>query len=172
MVEPLDGSDESHSSLDNKALKMTDCIDLKSRYGDRFRVVSEESLTAERGENPRSTDPWLQIIPCTNGHIFPWGGEKLGASTDRAGRVATALAKLPFVQVVQYGSDGANVTFPLTEFDAVAAIMKPRRRRRLSPEQIARQTERLRKFQFPAAAQNAPAEQTRDSSPQDVPKAA
>jgi hypothetical protein len=145
---------------------------LNELYGDRFRVTSEESLTAERGENARNTDPWLMIIPCMNGHIFPWGGEMLGASTHRPGRVVATLAKLSFVQVVQDGSDGANVAFPVTEFEAVAAIMKPRRRRRLSPEQIARQTERLRKFQFPAAAQNAGAEQIRDPSPQDVPKAA
>ena len=151
---------------------MTDCIDLKSRYGDRFRIASEESLTAERGENARDNDPWLRIIPCANGHIYPHGGEMLGASTDRPGRVAAALANLRHVRIVQDGSDGVNVVFPVAEFEAVAAVMKPRRRRRLSPEQIARNTERLRKFQFPAAAQNAPAEQTSDPSPQGVPKAA
>ncbi len=71
---------------------MVNCINLKSRYGDRFRVISEESLAAERGENARSSDPWLMKIPCANGHLYPHGQQMLGVSTDRRGPISKALS--------------------------------------------------------------------------------
>lgn len=111
---------------------------LNELYGDRFRVVSEQSLIAERGENARNAEPWLMIIPCTNGHIYPHGDEMLGASTNRRGSISKALAMVPCVRVVQDGDDGLNAIFSVEDFDTVAAVMKPRRRRRLSPEHRAK----------------------------------
>lgn len=107
---------------------MADCVDLKSRYGDRFRIASGELLIADRGENARGNDPCLRLIPCRHGRDW------LGASTNRRGPICRALAMLPGVRVLQDGDDGINAIFPVAEFDAVAGVMKPRRRRRLSPE--------------------------------------
>jgi len=58
----------------------------------------------------------------------------LAACTRTAGPVAMRLRSLPFAEVAQDGADGVNVVFPVDRFDEVAAIMKPRRRRVLSPE--------------------------------------
>jgi hypothetical protein len=147
------------------------CIDLKVRFGDRFRVIHEESYLADHGERGRACDPWLQLIPCRNGHIYPHGA-LLGASTNNRGPTARALAALPGVRVVQDGDDGINAVFPIAEFEAVAAILKPRRRRMLPPERAAELTERLRRYRFTAADQDAGEGHGCDPSPASLPEAA
>jgi hypothetical protein len=127
------------------------CINLQQRFGRRYRVVYEESYHAQYGHNARTEDPWLQIISCLHGHICLWGDDKLAACTDKAGPVAKALKALAFTQTAQDGDDGANIVFPVEHFDEVAAIMKPRRRRRLSEEQKAKVLRNLIPFPKKAA---------------------
>lgn len=47
---------------------------------------------------------------------------------------ARVLREVPDATLYRHASDGADVRFPVTAFDAVAAIAKPRKRRKLSPE--------------------------------------
>ena len=68
------------------------------------------------------------------------------ASTNRLGSVANRLKALAFTEVVQEGSDGVNVLFDLEHFDEVARVMKPRKRRRLSPAERAKRVKRLREY--------------------------
>ena len=133
-----------------------DCVNLKERFGEWFRVEYEESYRAERGEHGWAEDPWLMVIPCQHGHICPWGGSILAACTKHAGRIVNRLKALPFTTVAQDGSDGANVLFDVEHFDQVAEIMRPRRRRRLSPEARRAAGERLRQYQFTPAVGSAP----------------
>ena len=58
------------------------CINLKKRFGARYKVRCEESYRAEHGVSARAQDPWLMILLCQYGHIFPWGGSVLAASVD------------------------------------------------------------------------------------------
>ena len=109
-----------------------ECVNLKERFGKRYRVRHEESYRAARGNRAWADDPWLQIVPCQHGHVFPHGVDMLAASTDRSGSIARRLKALPGVAVWQAGSDGATVLFPVGMIDQVAAIMLPKRRRRLS----------------------------------------
>jgi hypothetical protein len=95
----------------------------------------------------------MYLIPCQYGHIFPHGGDILAASTDKAGRIARRLKALPGVKVHQDGDDGATVLFHVNQFDTVADIIQPRRRRRLSPEARKAAGERLAKFQFRPAVE-------------------
>jgi hypothetical protein len=128
-----------------------DCVNLRERFGDRYRVRYEESYA---GEGFRAAEaPCLMIIPCRYGHIFPWDGQLPAVSTDKRGQVARKICQLPFVTVRQDGDDGVNATFPLDRFADVAQIMRPRRRRRLSPEQRGRAAAVLAKYHFPAARQ-------------------
>ena len=143
---------------------MNSCIDFDAKFGRRFQVSYEESYYEERGESGRLKDPWLRIIPCRFGHHFPHGGSYLGASTTHRGPVASRLAALPCVRVVQDGDDGINVVFHVKYFDAVAAMMKPRRRRRLTTDQRADRVEGLRSYQFTPAAHDAGDERRRDPS--------
>ena len=114
------------------------CINLRETFGDRFRVRFEESYYAQYGRHARVDDPWLQLIPCDFGHISPWGGSKLAACTTGRGAIAKRLVKLACTTVVQDGVDGVNVTFDMVDFDQVAAVMRPKRVRHLSPEAKAR----------------------------------
>ena len=131
------------------------CVNLKERFGERYRVEYEESYYAEYGANPRTDDPWLMIIPCRNGHICPWGDDLLAACTNTANKVAAKLKRLPFTTVAQDGDDGANILFPAKHFNAVAKIMRPRRRRRMSAGQREKFVEAGRKFRFGHGAEGA-----------------
>jgi len=108
------------------------CIDLAERFGRHFRVEYEESYYAERHEYREAESVWLRIIPCRAGHICPWGGSTLAAVTDRAGPIARKLSTLPGVTLWQDGSDGATVLFDVADFEAVARIMRPCKRRVLT----------------------------------------
>jgi hypothetical protein len=107
-----------------------DCINLKARYGRRYRVEYEESYYADRGDGARAEDPWLLIIPCRYGHIYPFGGDRLAASVDGHPNVAGTLRRLPCVEVWQDGDFGElTVVFDARHLPKVARIMRPRRRR-------------------------------------------
>ncbi|MCC6126622.1 MAG: hypothetical protein IT426_16800 [Pirellulales bacterium] len=120
---------------------MLTCIDLTQRFGKIYRVNYEESHRAAYGPNGKTDDPWLKIIPCQRGHIFPWGGNRLAASTKTIGPTAKALRVMPGVEVVQDGSDGVTVIFDVGLFDRVAKMLKPWRKRHLSAEHRRRLTE-------------------------------
>ena len=131
-----------------------DCVNLKERFGRKYRVTYEESYYAQYGPYARADDPWLQIIPCQRGHIFPWGSSTLAASTNKRGPTAKKLGNLDFATVHQDGSDGMTVLFPVERFPEVAKLMKPRRRRQMTEEQRLAAAERLAKFAFSSARQN------------------
>jgi hypothetical protein len=137
---------------------MTHCIDLR-QFRHEFKITTEDGSRVYR--DIRRSDPWLLTLPCRLGHIYPHGGEFLGASTDRRGPTANRLASLPGVRVVQDGDDGVNVVFELDRFNQVAEIMGPRSRRRLSAEQKAERAERLRTHRFSSASQDAGSERRR-----------
>lgn len=140
-------------------MKIDECINLKERFGQKYKVTYEESYYAERTIDSL-VDPWMMILLCRNGHICPWGDSLLAACTKTNGPVANRLRKLSFVTVAQDGADGVNVLFDVKHFDKIAAIMLPRRRRTLSEEQKQKCVERLQKHRptkgkssFLAAAQ-------------------
>jgi hypothetical protein len=131
-----------------------DCVNLRERFGRRYRVEYEESYYAQHGPRARTDDPWLQIIPCQAGHIYPWGGSTLAASTNGRGPTANKLMALPGTTVHQDGSDGMTILFPVERFAEVAALMHPKRRRQMTAEQRQAAAERLAKYAFPPARQN------------------
>ena len=133
---------------------METCINLKDRFGDRYRVVYEKSYFAEHGQTARVDDPWLQVLLCKHGHIYLHGRDELAASTNTRGGIARKLAVLNCTTVVQDGSDGINATFHIRDFEQVAELMKPRRRRHLTVEQRRAAAERLAKYAFKPARQS------------------
>jgi hypothetical protein len=111
------------------------CINLRERYGHKYRVNYEESYYAQYGPHARVEDPWLQIIPGARGHVFPWDETRLAASTNTSGSIATKLKALPYTEVRQDGADGVNVIFPADRLDEVAAMLQLRRRRVVTREE-------------------------------------
>lgn len=122
------------------------CLNLKEQFGQRFKIEYAESYHADCGVRARLENPWLMILYCRNGHICPWGGSTLAACTKGNGPVANRLRKLPCTTVAQDGDDGVNALFDVADFDKVAAIMHPKRRKRLSESQKQKNIERLRKY--------------------------
>jgi hypothetical protein len=143
---------------------MKSCIDLKERFGQQYQVTYEESYEADRGRRARGHDPWLLIMPCRFGHIYPQGGELLAASTNHRGPVANQLSSLPCVSMLQDGDDGVSIVFHVDDFAEVARLMKPRKRRRLSSEKRAEQSERLRKYRFLPATHDARSDRQLDGT--------
>jgi hypothetical protein len=72
--------------------------------------------------------PWNVELHCERGRIYAHGGSKLQAYTDRP-RIGAALARLACVRVHQQGEDEVTVTFDVRDFAAVAAILRPIRRK-------------------------------------------
>ncbi len=62
------------------------------------------------------------------------------------------LRELPFIDraASMDGSDGVNAVFDVEHFDAMAAIMRPKRRRRVSAEEKQRLAEIGAKYRFSA----------------------
>jgi len=111
------------------------CINLRQRFGHRYKVVYEESYVAQYGAKARVEAPWLMIVLCQHGHLYPFGGTLLAASVDGHPNVAGVLRRLPCCRVHQDGDFGElTVVFDVVDFPKVAEIMKPRRRRVLSDE--------------------------------------
>ncbi len=120
------------------------CINLKERFGRRFRVDYEESYRAEHGSRVVREVPQLMIVLCRYGEIYPHGGHLLGASVAGHPKVAGQLRRLKCCRVHQDGDFGElTALFDVAEFAQVAKIMRPRRRRQLSPEQRAEMVRRL-----------------------------
>ena len=60
----------------------TERLNLRVRFGRRYKVRHEESYHAEHGASARVDEPWLLVLLCRYGEIFPWGGDRLAASVD------------------------------------------------------------------------------------------
>ncbi len=133
-------------------------IDLKELLGHQYCVWRESHTdcrtnSAEMFDKTAGSDPARMVIPAKFGHIYVHSHDLLGAATTKHGRTARRLANLECVRVTQDADDGINVVFDPDDFEAVAAILRPRRRRRLTPAQVAEAAERLRRYQFAPAAQ-------------------
>jgi hypothetical protein len=127
------------------------CVDLRSLFGHLYKIRHEESYWAERPEFRKEEEPWLLIIQCVHGHIYPHGDDLLAWSSSGRGPIVNKVCRLPYVEVVQDGDDGVNATFPLAHFQEVAEIVKPKKRppkRVLTPEQRQAAIERLAPYQF------------------------
>lgn len=110
-------------------------IDLREEYGRTWQVALDESASGHW------TDPWNFVIPCLHGHLYPAGGDYLGAATNRSGAIVRKLLAIDGVEVVADGSDGANAIFHRKQLRAVQRVMKPRTVRQPSRAQLAALTQ-------------------------------
>lgn len=110
-------------------------LDLRTEFGDRFRLGWEaDGIT--RSAWAVAEQCWLLEIRCRYGTMYPHGGDLLAAFTDRP-RVGARLRRLRFL-VSARGDREVVVTFHVNDVEEVFAVLKPYRRRRLSPAQRAK----------------------------------
>jgi hypothetical protein len=108
------------------------CINLRERFGTDYRVSFEPAYDA-RGKHRRNLDPYMMTLSCRFGVIYPHGGDTPAVEVDYHPKVAKLLAALPGVALHQDGDGEKTFLFPVSLFEAVAAIVRPRRRRRPVP---------------------------------------
>ena len=121
------------------------CVDLRERFGTLYRV-RKEADGATWYETAESERVWLLEVPCRHGVVYPHGGEILAAVV--TGRYARQqVADLACIRS-RRGDAELVVTFHVDDAEAVFALLKPRRQRRVSPEQRERLKAMMRDPRF------------------------
>lgn len=122
--------------------KPSTCINLLDRFGDRYRITFDPAYDAKH--RPREKlDPWMMVIPCRVGEIYPFGGSTLVIEIDGHRRIRGRLARLDCCEGHQDGDDCGSFRFDMSDFDTVAEIVKPYRRPQLSPEEREARRQRM-----------------------------
>jgi hypothetical protein len=124
-----------------------DCINLQEQFGQRYRI------TFDAAYNPRhcpkdKLDPVMMQIPCERGVIYPHGGTRLAVEVDGRAVTAGKLWSSDACTLHQDGDHQKTFTFDVSDFQVVAAIVMPRRKRRLTEAQKQAAAARLAKYQF------------------------
>jgi hypothetical protein len=120
---------------------MSHCVHLLKQFGGRFKVFNE---VEGRPAHARDDD-WDLTLLGRSGFVAVWGEGLLVACTHSTTTTKRLLAAVPDSVVVQDGSDGANIAFPAEHLDAVAAILKLRRKRQYTAAQRQAASARLAK---------------------------
>jgi hypothetical protein len=71
-------------------------------------------------------------LPCERGIVYPHGGDLLAVEVEGRRVTANRLRHLDCTTTYQEGDGFGAVTFHAADFDEVATIVKPRRRRQVS----------------------------------------
>jgi len=95
----------------------------------RYRVRLDESFDHEADAATRGDGRAYVEVPGRRGTLYPLGPTNVAAWTATRGVLAALLALDPAVQIHQRGEAEAVVRFPAPLLDAVAAVIRPRRRR-------------------------------------------
>lgn len=117
---------------------MKECINLAARFGDDYRITADPAV---EGRNDKQ-DVWMMQIPCHRGIIYPYGGETLAVEVDQHNILARRLSEIEGITPYQDGEYEKTFLFHVDMFPVVAEIVRPRMRRKLSPEQQAILSER------------------------------
>jgi len=110
------------------------CVDLRPWAKDnRYRYRLEESYKAESNGHVKGDGRWFVEVLCKYGLIYPKGGDILLAYVTSGVKRHLAAMGLEHHQ-----HDGNNEVFrfPVSRLDEVAALLKPRRRKTISPEHL------------------------------------
>ena len=134
------------------------CVDLRQTFPGQYRFEWDEAYWIERPEYRAVEAPWLQIIPCKFGKIFPWGRRNLAAFCAAGGSKRRELETLSCVEIAQGGTPGTEVIvkFDVADIEQVAEVLRARRPRQYAAktkavlkERLARVRPRSRPQKFP-----------------------
>jgi hypothetical protein len=120
-----------------------ECINLQERFGDRFRITWDPAYDPK---GIHAKDPWYMQIPGAKRGVtlYPHGGDTLAVEVNYHPGVCRQLDALGLKLHQDGGRHGERTyLFNVSRFEEVAAIVQPRKRRRLNPEQRAECTARL-----------------------------
>ena len=117
-------------------------VNLKEQFGDAYRIEHDPAALCEPGGRK---NPWYFTIPCRNGHIYPHSDTLLALWWESRVHLDK---QCPALALYQDGDDEKVYLFAPEDFDEVAKVVHPKRRRRLTPSQRLKAIQRLRAFQF------------------------
>lgn len=82
------------------------------------------------GESRRVVDtaagPWCELVFCRNGILYPVNKDVIGAVTPRTGEIVQRLREIEGGVVLEDGSRGAHLLFPLGKRRYVQRVMQAR----------------------------------------------
>ena len=111
-------------------------INLKNLFGNRYRIIPDESARHEPGAKK---DPWHYVIPCKNGSISPFFAELLAFHCTARGIRTRLHRQHPEIEVQNWSDDGQAIfLFRPDQFDLVAGYARPRRKGRISERERSR----------------------------------
>jgi hypothetical protein len=123
-------------------------INLKESYGKRYKVFMDEAWECEKNRQEEDK-PWYYELRGKYGFIYPYGDTTLGVMV--TSEIIKGRLKRDFKGRVNifWDGDGEGVfLFNPTIIHEIAAMIKVRRKRQLSPEQRMKLVEAGQKYQF------------------------
>jgi hypothetical protein len=90
----------------------------------------------------------MMLIPCRRGVIYPYGGMLLAVDVDGRPITANQLAASGVCRLTLDGDHEKTFTFDVADLDAVAKIVKPRKKRQMTETQKQAAAERIVAYQF------------------------
>jgi hypothetical protein len=120
-------------------------INLKELAGNTYKLSHDPAAKQEPGGRK---DPWLCIIPCRKGHIYPHSDKLLALWWESTTRLDL---RCPALELYQDGDDEKTYLFRPEDFDRVAKMVGAKKRkqgRNLSESERQKAIERLRPHQF------------------------
>lgn len=137
------------------------CVNLRERFGHTYRITYDPAYSARHVPRDK-LDPWMMIIPCRAGEIWPHSGTTLAVELEgRRGVTVRRLLEIGVCRLYRDADDGATLLFDVADFATVAAIIKPRRRRQVSEANRRAARERMlaynRQKPSPESGSDAPA---------------
>jgi hypothetical protein len=128
-----------------------ECINLQEQFGTRYRITFDPAYSPKHVPRDK-LNPCMMQMPCQRGVVYPHGGGLLAVEVEGRRVTANRLRQLDCTTTFQEGDSFLAVTFHAADFDKVAAIVKPKRRRQVSDAERLR----LASIGFQQTAQPAP----------------
>jgi hypothetical protein len=127
------------------------CVNLLETFGTAYRVTFDPAYDSRRVPR-RCLDPWMMMLLGRGKGvaIYPFGGNRLAVEVVGRPGLVKKLVALPGLQLWQDGAGETCFLFDLARFEAVAAVVRPRKRRRLPEGQRQACTRRLARARAPA----------------------
>jgi hypothetical protein len=134
-----------HAAERTATMSTTICVNLFERFGKNYKVTFDPAYDS-RHVPRRCLDPWMMQLPCRGKGVtvFPFGGDRLAVEVVGRPGLVKKLAAIPGLGVWQDGDREKTFLFNVALFEAVAAVVRPHRRRRLSEGQRAELAGRMR----------------------------
>jgi hypothetical protein len=120
-------------------------------FGEDYKVTFDPAFHSRRVPR-RCLGPWMLRLPCRGRGvtIYPFGGSRLAVEVDGRPGLVKKLVAIPGVELWQDGDGEKTFVFDVARFEAVAAVVRPRKRRRLPEGQRRACTRRLARARAPA----------------------